>query len=194
MQEVLGDATIVIGRFHVARHYRDAVDELRKQEVRRLKKELPKDAADDLKRTLWPFRKRAADLDDGEQERLDALLAYSPALRQAYTLREELFAEQDSMGKYCCEEVRREPPSNIGPFAKSSASECGVFCDGFCCRDGKALLVLAYQDTRRPCQCQVDATSRDWQWPYRTPHPRSRRSGCPAGPGPHRRRRQTCGP
>jgi transposase len=74
----------------VARHYRDAVDELRKQEVRRLKKELPKDAACDLKRTLWPFRKRAADLDDGEQERLSALLAYSPALRQAYTLREEL--------------------------------------------------------------------------------------------------------
>jgi transposase len=90
VQEVLPDATIVIDRFHVARHYRDAVDELRKQEVKRLKKELPKDAADDLKRTLWPFRKRAADLDDTEQARLEGLLAYSPALMQAYTLREEL--------------------------------------------------------------------------------------------------------
>ena len=90
VEEVLSDTTIVIDRFHVARHYRDAVDELRKQEVRRLKKELPKEAHDDLKRTLWPFRKRSADLDAVEQERLSTLLAYSPALQQAYSLREEL--------------------------------------------------------------------------------------------------------
>ena len=89
-QEVLPAARIVIDRFHVARHYRDSVDTLRKQEVRRLKKDLPKDAVDDLKRTLWPFRKRAEALDSTEQARLDTLLAYSPALQQAYTLREEL--------------------------------------------------------------------------------------------------------
>jgi transposase len=89
-QEVLPAARIVIDRFHVARHDRDSVDTLRKQEVRRLKKDLPKDAVDDLKHTLWPFRKRADDLDPTEQARLDTLLAYSPALRQAYTLREEL--------------------------------------------------------------------------------------------------------
>jgi len=89
-QEVLPAARIVIDRFHVARHYRDSVDTLRKQEVRRLKKDLPKDAVDDLKRTLWPFRKRAEALDPTEQARLDTLLAYSPALQQAYTLREEL--------------------------------------------------------------------------------------------------------
>ena len=90
IQEVLPDATIVIDRFHVARHYRDGVDALRKQELRRLKKELPKEAREDLKRTLWPFRKRSVALDDAEQERLAALLAHSPALRQAYTLREQL--------------------------------------------------------------------------------------------------------
>ncbi len=89
-QEVLPDARIVIDRFHVARQYRDAVDDLRKREVRRLKKDLPKEAHDELKRTLWPFRKRPGDLDCMEQERLDALLVHSPALHQAYTLREEL--------------------------------------------------------------------------------------------------------
>jgi transposase len=89
-QEVLPDATIVLDRFHVARHYRDAVDELRKQEVRRLQKELPKDAHSDLKYTLWPFRKRQADLDEVEQARLDSLLAHSPPLQQAYRLREQL--------------------------------------------------------------------------------------------------------
>ena len=90
VQEGLPTATIVIDRFHVARQYREAVDELRKQEVRRLRKELPKDAGADLKGTLWPFRKRAADLDDAEQARVDGLLAHSPALTRAYTLREEL--------------------------------------------------------------------------------------------------------
>jgi transposase len=96
VQEVLSAATIVIDRFHVARHYRDAVDTLRKQEVRRLKQELPKKIAAELKRTLWPFRKRSADLDDVEQARLDRLLAFSPRLQQAYTLREELTAIFDT--------------------------------------------------------------------------------------------------
>jgi hypothetical protein len=45
---------------------------------------LPK-AASDLKGTLWTFRKRSADLDHAEQERLDRLLADSPALETAYT-------------------------------------------------------------------------------------------------------------
>ena len=90
VEEVLPDAAIVIDRFHVACHYRDAVDALRKQEVKRLKKALPKDTADALKHTLWPFRKRSTDLDPVERARLDTLLAYSPALHQAYALREQL--------------------------------------------------------------------------------------------------------
>jgi transposase len=90
VQEVLPDAMIVIDRFHVARQYRNGVDELRKQEIRRLHKELPTAAQDDLKYTIWPFRKREADLDRGEQARLDGLFAHSPMLQQAYTLREQL--------------------------------------------------------------------------------------------------------
>ncbi len=90
VKEVLPDATIVIDRFHVARQYRTGVDDLRKQEVRRLHKELPKAAHSDLKRTLWPFRKREADLDAQERARLDGLFAHSPILEQAYTLREQL--------------------------------------------------------------------------------------------------------
>src|SRR6476661_4249873 len=40
--------------------------------------------------------KRSSDLDSVEQERLDTLLAHSPALRQAYRLREELTAIFDT--------------------------------------------------------------------------------------------------
>ena len=94
--EVLPNAMIVLDRFHVMRHARDGVDTLRKQEVRRLKKELPGGVADALKHTLWPFRKRADALDPAEQERLETLLASSPPLRQAYALREQLTAIFDT--------------------------------------------------------------------------------------------------
>lgn len=50
--EVLPQATIVIDRFHVACHYRQAVDELRKKEVRRLRQELSEAEQVDLKHTL----------------------------------------------------------------------------------------------------------------------------------------------
>ncbi len=92
VQEVLPQATIVIDRFHVARHYRDGVDALRKQEVRRLRQELPDTEREHVKHTLWPFRKRAEDLTEAEQSCLTTLLQYSPALQTAYTLREELTA------------------------------------------------------------------------------------------------------
>jgi transposase len=96
VEEVLPHATVVIDRFHVACHYRKAVDDLRKQEVRRLRHELPEAERERLKRTLWPFRKCPKDLSETEQARLDTLLAYSPALEQAYTLREELTAIFDT--------------------------------------------------------------------------------------------------
>jgi len=90
VQEALPTATIVIDRFHVARHYRDSVDMLRKQEIRRLRATLPDEMQDDLKHILWPTRKRLVALDDLERARLERFLVHSPALQQAITLREEL--------------------------------------------------------------------------------------------------------
>lgn len=89
-QEMLPQASIVVDRFHGARHYRDGVDTLRKQELRRLREELPEAQREELKHTRWPFRKRPADVSEAEQVRLKRLLGHSPALRRAYTLREEL--------------------------------------------------------------------------------------------------------
>lgn len=90
VEQVLPSALVVIDRFHVARHYRDAVDTLRKQEVKRLRKELPEAQHDDLKDILWPLRKRPQDLTDDEVLRLKRMFQFSPVLKQAYTLREEL--------------------------------------------------------------------------------------------------------
>jgi transposase len=86
-------AHLVIDRFHVAQHYRDDFDSLRKQELKRMKKELPPDLYEqDCKGTLWLLRKNHASLDDEERRDLRRLLSHSPQLHQAYTFREELTA------------------------------------------------------------------------------------------------------
>jgi transposase len=90
VEEVLPSALLVIDRFHVARHYRDAVDTLRKQEVKRLRKELPEEQHDDLSQILWPLRKREAGRTEEEQQRLARLFVLSPALKRACTLRDDL--------------------------------------------------------------------------------------------------------
>jgi len=86
-------AALVVDRFHVAQHYRDDFDDLRKQELRRLKKELPSETYNEqCKGMLWPLRKNHATLTADECQRLRRLFAHSPALHQAYTFREELTA------------------------------------------------------------------------------------------------------
>lgn len=125
VQEALPHATIVIDRFHVARHYRDAVDTVRKQEVRRLRATLPDDLQDELKHILWPSRKRPADLDDEEQVQLERFLVHSPALRQAITLREELTTIFDT-ARSKADGLRRIR------FWRQRVSKSGLRCfDGF---------------------------------------------------------------
>lgn len=91
-KEALPKATIVADRFHVAKLYRDCADTLRKEEMKRLKKELSKEAQDEIKEAMWPFRKNKIDLKEGKQELLDRLFSYSPNLKLAYDFREELTA------------------------------------------------------------------------------------------------------
>ena len=90
VKEVLGKAQVVIDRYHVAKLYRAGADRLRTQELRRLKQELPKEEYAKVKGAMWPFRKKAADLEVEEQELLARLFTYTPALQQAYAYREQL--------------------------------------------------------------------------------------------------------
>lgn len=89
-EEELPWAKVVIDRFHVARAYGKAFDEVRKRETRRLKKELPKEEYATVAKVMWPFRKRAEDLEDDEYARLAEIFSYSPELELAYNLREDL--------------------------------------------------------------------------------------------------------
>lgn len=86
-------ARIVIDRFHVAQNYRADFDTLRKQELRRLRKELPQETYQEVAHGMhWVLRHNHATLDEAEKVRLRTLFHYSPKLHQAYTFREELTA------------------------------------------------------------------------------------------------------
>lgn len=89
-EEHLPWAKIVVDRFHVAKAYRGSADTVRKQEIKRLKQDLSNAEYETLKGAMWPFRKSPEDLKDEEQELLNRVFSYSPKLKQAYQLREEL--------------------------------------------------------------------------------------------------------
>jgi len=88
--------SIVIDRFHVAKSYRQAVDRLRKSEMRRLKQLLSEEEYKQLKGVLWALRKNCASLNEEEIALLDRLFAHSPKLELAYDLREDLTAIFDT--------------------------------------------------------------------------------------------------
>jgi len=91
VREVLPKTTkLIVDRFHVSKAYREAADELRKTEQKRLKRELPKEQYDQLKGSMWAFRKKPSDLDPQSKALLDRLFTHAPTLKVAYRLREEL--------------------------------------------------------------------------------------------------------
>lgn len=85
-------ARIVADRFHVAKHYRQAADQVRKQERHRLKKELPEEEYQKLNGSFRAFRKNAKDLNKEEQKILSRFFEHSTSAKQAYILREQLTA------------------------------------------------------------------------------------------------------
>jgi transposase len=83
---------VVIDRFHVAKSYRACVDDLRKAESRRLKKELTPEQYAEMKGLMWACRKNNADLSPDERQKLQTLFEFAPNLKLAYSFREELTA------------------------------------------------------------------------------------------------------
>ena len=81
---------VTADRFHVAKIYRGCVDNLRKKELKRLKKELTDDEYKKLKGAMWIIRKHPGDLDSEEKDKLELLFKYSPDLNLAYVLSNEL--------------------------------------------------------------------------------------------------------
>jgi len=90
-KEVFGaNVIIVVDRFHVAKLYRNGLDELRKKELKRLKKELSKEEYKKLKGAMWILRKDIEGLKVEDLEVLKWLFKCSPILELAYKLCNEL--------------------------------------------------------------------------------------------------------
>jgi len=89
-KEVFGNKIIVVDRFHVAKLYRNGLDELRKKELKRLKHELSEEEYKKLKGVMWILRKAKSELTDEEKETLKCLFKYSPVLKLAYKLCNDL--------------------------------------------------------------------------------------------------------
>lgn len=86
----LKTAQIVIDRFHVAKAYRGGLDDLRKQELKRLKQELDETDYKQLKGSMWALRKHREDWTPEDRQVLRRLFAYSPKLKLAHHLQEQL--------------------------------------------------------------------------------------------------------
>ena len=90
-KEVFGeDVVVVVDRFHIAKLYRKGLDNLRKKEISRLKKELAEEEYRKLKGAMWILRKDAKELAEEELEVLKLLFKYSSILEIAYKLCNDL--------------------------------------------------------------------------------------------------------
>lgn len=89
-KEELEHSMVVVDRYHVAKKYRDGADQVRKQEGKRLKRELSEVEYETIKGVMWPYRKKQADLKPHENQLLGRFFAYSPDAKLAYHYREKL--------------------------------------------------------------------------------------------------------
>lgn len=84
LKEHLPDATLVFDKFHIMRHLLKAVDEVRREEARELKKTNP----ELLKRTRYIWLKNPENLTDRQRARLGHLEQLNLRCNRAYLLKE----------------------------------------------------------------------------------------------------------
>jgi transposase len=89
--EVFGkNIRIVVDRFHVSKLYRKSVDNVRKQELKRLKKALNEKEYAQLKNAMWVLRKAKSELSNKEKLLLIILFKHSEKLKKVYELSNDL--------------------------------------------------------------------------------------------------------
>ena len=88
--EVFGINKVVADRFHVAKLYRKVLEQIRKQEMRRLKETLPQEEYATLKGVMWALRKTPQALTHKEYQALHQLFRHAPVVQTVYDLCQEL--------------------------------------------------------------------------------------------------------
>ena len=100
IREELPGVRLGIDRFHVTRAYRDSLEQVRKTELRHLKKELSAHEYEKLKGSMWALRKERQALTPEEHKTLGRLFRLSPDLKAAYDLQirlTDIFEERISV-------------------------------------------------------------------------------------------------
>jgi transposase len=118
--EKLGGAVHVLDRFHVMQKFGKAIDEIRAEESKRLKRDGYEPV---LKRSRWCFLKRPANLSDRETVKLAEVLKYNLRTVRAYLLREEFqrlwdYTRPAWAGKFLDEWTSRVMRSRLEPMKK----------------------------------------------------------------------------
>jgi len=116
----LGDAVHVLDRFHVMQKFGRALDEIRAEEAKRLRRDGYEPV---LKRSRWCFLKRPANLTDKQTVKLTELLKYNLRTVRAYLLREEFqrlweYKGAAWAGKFLDEWTGRVMRSRLEPMKK----------------------------------------------------------------------------
>ena len=122
--ERLGQAVHVLDRFHVMQKFGKALDEIRAEEVKRLKRDGYEPV---LKRSRWCFLKRPENLTAKQTVKLSELLKYNLRTVRAYLLREEFqrlweYKSAWWAGKFLDEWTGRVMRSRLEPMKKIARS------------------------------------------------------------------------
>lgn len=83
--EVFGQQKVVVDRYHVAKLYRQPLDDLRVKEMKRLKSVLSTQEYVELKGMMWILRKQHECLTEADKDKLALLYQYSPLLKKAHS-------------------------------------------------------------------------------------------------------------
>lgn len=143
-KEELEHSIVVVDRYHVAKKYRDGADQVRKQEGKRLKRELSDTEYETIKGVMWPYRKKQTDLKPHESQLLDRFFAYSPLSKLAYDYREKLTtifdenltkAQATQQIKAWCQEVQASELTCFDPFLTTLATHWEEITNYFVHRD-----------------------------------------------------------
>lgn len=84
-EEVFGSRVVIVDRYHVAKLYRDPLDELRISEMKRLKPALSKEDYARCEGMMWIIRKNHECLSKQDKLALEFTYKHSPLLKQAHT-------------------------------------------------------------------------------------------------------------
>jgi len=112
----------ILDRFHIMRKFNEAIDEIRRDEVKQFKADGQENV---LERGRWLLLKRPENLDEKQTIRLSKLLKLNLASIKGYLLREDFqqfwdFQQPDTAGKFLDNWVTRALQTDLAPMKKAA--------------------------------------------------------------------------